>query len=386
MNTSLPRQLSTALALLLVVPAALLAAPPATIGKGEGALDILAWPGYIERGESDKAYDWVSGFEKDSGCTVRVKQAASSDEMVTLMNNGKFDLVTASGDASLRLIAGKKVQEINIKLIPGWNAIDPRFQQAAWHTVDGKHYGVPFQWGPNLLAYSEKVFPKAPDSWAVVFEPMKLPDGKPNQGRVQAFDGPIYMADAALYLMSKRPELGIKDPYELNETQYQAVLALLRQQRKLVTRYWHDANVQVQDFTSEGLAASSTWPFQVNTLRANKQKVAAIVPKEGVTGWADTTMMHANASHPNCAYKWMAHSLESKLQGDLAAWFGSVPVVQAACSGNALLGAQGCATNGLGKIDQIHFWKTPQSSCATQGRCVPYNKWSTDYIAIMGAH
>jgi hypothetical protein len=57
---------------------------------------------------------------------------------------------------------------------------------------------------------------------------MKLPDGKSNKGRVQAYDGPIYIADAANYLMFHKPELGIKDPYELNEDQYKAALDLLR--------------------------------------------------------------------------------------------------------------------------------------------------------------
>ena len=95
--------------------------------------------------------------------------------------------------------------------------------------------------------------------------------------------------------------------------------------------------MQVDDFTKEGVAASSTWPYQVNLLQFNKQPIASVFPKEGATGWADTTMLAANAPHPNCAYKWMEHSLDPKLQGDLAAWFGSVPVVPAACKGNALL-------------------------------------------------
>lgn len=374
------------LALSIVLNCALsaIAAPPNVVGAGEGALDIIAWPGYIERGASDKAYDWVTPFEKESGCKVTVKTAATSDEMVTLMNQGTYDLVTASGDASLRLIAGKRVQEVNVALVPSWRNIDAHFQNAAWHTVDGKHYGVPYQWGPNVLGYNTKVFKTAPESWAVVFEAMNLPDGKPNKGRVQAFDGPIYIADSALYLMSKRPELGIKDPYELNEVQYTAALDLLRQQRQLVARYWHDVNVQVQDFSSEGLAASSTWPFQVNTLKGNKQPLASVIPKEGATGWADTTMMHVNAKHPNCAYKWFEWSLNPKVQGDLAAWFGSVPVVAAACKGNKLLGDNGCKNNQADQVSRVRFWKTPQSKCATQGSCIPYSRWTTDYIAIMG--
>ena len=131
--------------------------------------------------------------------------------------------------------------------------------------------------------------------------------------------------------MHHQPNLGIKDPYELTEDQYKAALDLLRQQRAIVNRYWHDAFVQIDDFTNEGVVASSSWPFQVNILRAKDQPIASVVPVEGATGWADTTMMHAEAPHPNCAYKWMEWTLSSNLQGDLAAWFGSVPVVLDAC-------------------------------------------------------
>ena len=124
------------------------------IGKGEGQVNIIAWPGYIERGETDKGYDWVTDFEKASGCKVNVKTAATSDEMVALMNEGGFDLVTASGDASLRLVAGKRVQPINTDLIKSWSTVDDRLKDAPWFTVNGVHYGVPYQWGPNVLMYN----------------------------------------------------------------------------------------------------------------------------------------------------------------------------------------------------------------------------------------
>ncbi|MBS4695983.1 MULTISPECIES: ABC transporter substrate-binding protein [Aeromonas] len=373
--------------MLALVPALLAGqtqAAPTELGKGEGQLNIVAWAGYVERGETDKNYDWVTGFEKETGCKVSVKTAATSDEMVALMNEGGFDLVTASGDASLRLIAGGKVQALNLALIPSYSKIDPRLQNAPWHTVDGKHYGVPYQWGGNILMYNTKVFPKAPDSWNVVFEEQTLADGKSNKGRVQAFDGPIHIADAALYLMTHQPALGIKDPYELNEDQYKASLDLLRKQRQLVGRYWHDAFVQIDDFKNEGVVASGSWPFQANTLIADKQPIATTVPKEGVTGWADTSMVHSDAKNLTCAYKWLEHSLNNKLQGDLASWFGSVPVVPAACEGNALLGPTGCKTNGIDNFDRVRFWRTPVSQCKSQGTCVPYYRWVSDYIAILG--
>jgi putative spermidine/putrescine transport system substrate-binding protein len=355
-----------------------------SLGAGEGEVSIVAWAGYIERGETDPAYDWVTSFEEATGCKVSVKTAATSDEMVALMNEGGFDLVTASGDASLRLIAGKRVQPINTALIPSWSTLDPRIESAPWHTVDGVHYGTPYVWGSNVLMYNTEVFgDQPPTSWNVVFEEMTLPDGETNKGRVQAYDGPIYVADAALYLMKHQPELGITDPYALTEDQYQAALNLLRQQRTLVGRYWHDAFIQIDDFTNEGVVASSSWPFQVNVLAAAGAPVASVIPEEGITGWADTTMLHAESAHPNCAYMWMEHSLSPKVQGDVSAWFGTVPSVPAACEGNELLGAEGCATNGSEAFDQIKFWRTPVAQCEA-GECVPYYRWVSDYVGVIG--
>lgn len=353
---------------------------PTEIGEGEGQVNIVAWAGYIEEGAVDPNYDWVTQFETDTGCQVNVKTAGTSDEMVALMTGStEFDLVTASGDASNRLISGGTVQEINIDLIEGWSTVDERLQNAPWHTVGGKHYGVPYDWGANVLMYNTDVFGATPpDSWSVVFTEQTLPDGESNKGRVQAYDGPIYVADAALFM-------GVQNPYALNDDQYKAALDLLREQRKLVGRYWHDAFIQIDDFTNEGVAASSSWPFQVNILQAGGAPIASVVPKEGATGWADTTMMHAKAPHPNCAYRWLNWSITPKVQGDLASWFGSVPAVPSACQGNALLTDEGCTINGFENFDRIKFWQTPTEDCSgAGGTCVPYYRWVTDYLAVIG--
>lgn len=376
----------TALTVAIVIGAQPVVAQMVTeIGPGEGQVNIVAWPGYIERGETVAAFDWVTKFETATGCKVNVKSANTSDEMVALMNEGGFDLVTASGDASLRMVAGKRVQPVNIDLIPSWSTVDDRLKEAPWHFVDGVHYGTPYMWGPNVLMYSTKVFPEAPTSWNVVFTEMDLPDGQPNAGRVQAYDGPIHIADAANYLIYHQPDLGITSPYELTQVQYDAALELLRGQRKLVSRYWHDAFIQIDDFKNEGMAASGSWPFQVNLLQGDGAAVASTIPQEGATGWADTTMMHVDAQNPNCAYMWMEHSLASNLQSDLSVWFGANPAVPAACTdGRGMQTAEGCTKNGLDDFERIKFWTTPVSSCESQEECVPYYRWVSDYIGVIG--
>jgi len=371
--------------------------PPITeTGDGEGQVNIIAWAGYIERGDTVPEFDWVTSYEEETGCQVNVKVAGTSDEMVALMQEGagQFDLVTASGDASMRLIQGGTVQPVNLDLIPSYDTVDERLQDAPWHTVDtdgdgtAEHYGAPYEWGSNVLMYNTDVFgDEPPTSWSTVFEEQTLPDGKSNRGRIQAYDGAIYIADAALYLKAHNPELGIDDPYALSREQFDAALELLRQQRELIGRYWHDAFVQIEDFTNNEAVASSSWPFQVNIMVGEGQPIASVVPEEGATGWADTTMMHAEAPNPNCAYLWLEHSLSPQVQGDLAAWFGAVPSVPAACEDNELLGPDGCTVNGIDNFDQISFWKTPQADCFRgddSSDCVPYHEWVTNYVAVIG--
>ena len=318
-------------------------APAAAAGPAadplEGQVDIVAWPGYIERGDTDKNYDWVTAFEKESGCKVNVKTAGTSDEMVSLMTQGGYDLVTASGDASLRLIRGGTVQPVDIGRVPSYANVDKRLKEAPWHIVDGKHYGTPYQWGPNVLMYNTKVFKTPPNSWSVVFEPQKLPDGKPNKGRIQAYDGPIYIADAALYLMAKKPELGIKDPYQLNEEQYKAALDCCASSIR-----WCTATGTTPTCRCRTSPTRAWWPrvVAVPGQHPDRQQAADRVRRPG--GRRDRMGGHDDArtaaKHPVCAYSWLEWSLNPKVQGDVASWFGSLPAVPAACEGNALLGTR----------------------------------------------
>ena len=93
---------------------------------------------------------------------------------------------------------------------------------------------MPHGRGANLLVYNTEAFADgAPDSWGVMFE-----GGTPADGAVSVYDSPIYIADAALYLMATQPDLGITNPYALDETQFAAAIALLEQQEALVGQYW----------------------------------------------------------------------------------------------------------------------------------------------------
>jgi putative spermidine/putrescine transport system substrate-binding protein len=360
---------------------------PTEIGPTEDELNLIAWIGYTEDGSTDPKYDWVTPFEKKTGCQVKVKYADTSDEMVTLMRQGGgavYDGVSASGDASNRLIAAGDVAEINTDLIPTYDETMESLQSPPHNTIDGKHYGVPYMWGANVLMYNtEKV--ERPTSWDVTWE-----SDSPYKGQVTAYDSPIFIADAALYLKAHQPDLGITDPYELTEDQLDAAVELLKQQAPLIKKYWAAYTDEIDGFASGELTVGTAWPYQVSFLQSEKEPVDFVVPEEGVTGWADTWMMSANAEHPNCMYEWMKWTMSPEVQAEVAEWYGATPSNTASCPilrnqlGKVTDSVYNCGNDAY--LKDIALWKTPLPDCGDDrgNTCTDYSVWAQRWQEVRG--
>jgi putative spermidine/putrescine transport system substrate-binding protein len=339
------------------------------VGKGEGALNLIAWGGYTDP-------KWVNPFEKQTGCTVNAKIANSSDEMVSLMKDGgggQYDLVSSSGDADLRILYAGDAHPVNMNLIPATKDFFPAFQAPAFNTINGVHYGVSLQWGPNVLIYNTKDFTTAPTSWSVLYDPK-------NKGQITIPDNPIQIADAALYLSKTKPSLGISDPYELTQPQFQAAVALLASQKPLVEKYWGTYSQPVFDFKNGNASLAAGWPVQVGLMQGAKVPVESTVPAEGATGWADTWMLAAKAPHPNCAYMWMQYISTPQVQALQAVTYGETPDNAKACAIMDKLQAGSCAAYHADApasyLAKISLWKTPLATCDNgQNNCVPYADW-----------
>jgi putative spermidine/putrescine transport system substrate-binding protein len=349
-----------------------------SVGKGEGHLNLIAWEGYAQP-------QWVKPFEASTGCQVNSKYAGTSSEMVSLMANGgggQYDLVSASGDADLRLIYGGNVRPINISLIPAWKDFHPFLQSPAFNTIGGKHYGVSYEFGPNVLLYSTKAFNSAPSSWSVLYN-------KQYSGQVTVPNNPIQIADAALYLSKTDPKLGISDPYELTQPQFNATVSLLKQQHPLIKKYWDLASQEISLFQSATTTVGAAWPYQTNVLRTAHAPVADTIPSQGATGWADTWMLATRAPHPNCAYKWMQWVTTPKVQAQQALSFGETPANKLACPIMDTIQKGGCAAYHANApeayFQTLKFWKTPLAQCGNgKNDCVPFQDWVNAWTQITG--
>jgi putative spermidine/putrescine transport system substrate-binding protein len=373
------------------------------IGGGEGSLKLIAWHGYTEDGTTEgyEEYDWVTPFEKETGCQVDVTYADSSDEMVQFMRQGggsEYDGVSASGDASNRLIAGGDVGAVDPSLFPEMeNVIAPINPDGGTDTqhyvVDGKVFGTPYMYGPNFLMYNTKEVSPAPTSWDVTFE-----TSSPYAGKVTGYDSPIFIADAAMYLMTHQPDLGITDPYELSQEQFDAAVDLMKQQKsELIGAYWALYTDEIDGFVDGSMVVGTAWPVNLTyTKGPEAANAAAVIPSEGVTGWADTWMISANAPHPNCMLKWMDHTLQPDVQAEVGIYYGAAGSNVDSCQVIAdTLGEGGqdlvdsveysfCGNEEF--LTSLYLWKTPEADCGNgQTNCMDYSVWQQKWTEIRGA-
>jgi putative spermidine/putrescine transport system substrate-binding protein len=353
-----------------------------SVGKGEGALNIIIWAGYAENGSSDKTVNWVTPFTKATGCKVNAKVGNTSDEMVTLMKSGGYDGVSASGDATNRLIYGGYVAPVNTSLVPNYKTISTFLKNQSWNSAGGKMYGIPHGWGANVLTYNPAIVKKVPTSWGVVFDPKS-----PYAGKITAYDSPIYIADAALYLMKTKPALGIKNPYALDQIQFDAAVNLLKAQKKVIGEYWSDYTKAVQSFESKNTVLGTEWQVIANLINSDKKiKVKSFVPIEGATGWSDTWMISAKAAHPNCMYQWMNWITSPKVNDQVAEWFGEAPSQTLSCKLAAKGFCDSYHATDAKYAKNIYYWTTPTVACL-DGRkvaCKDYAAWTQAWTTIKG--
>ncbi len=343
------------------------------IGPSEHRLDLIAWKGLAPAGVT-------APFAAATGCDVHVTVASSSDDMEAAVRSGTYDGVSAAGQISTRLIADRLVAPIDTSLVPDFGDLPGKLQSPQSTTVNGVHYGLPAVWGGNPLMYNTTVVTPAPTSWQAVFRSTAYP------GAVTAPDTPMYIADAALYLKSAQGSLDISDPYELTPRQFAAAVALLERQRSQVGAYWSSRAAEVRAFRTGSAVIGAGGTAQAVALRTADVPVVNVVPDEGMTGWADSWMLAAHASHPNCMLRWIAYTATPLVQARAAGATDTAPANPRACP---LLDAAspGYCTDhhatDADYLDRITFAKSPSRACGDgHTNCVGYAGWVTAWRSI----
>jgi len=352
------------------------------VGKGEGQLNLISWAGYVEP-------EWTKPFEQKTGCKVSDKEAGTSDEMVELMKTGQYDGVSASGNATARMVAAGTVAPVNTDLVPNYKTVFSDLKDQPYNTFEGVNYGIPHGRGANLLMWNKNDVKPAPDSWDVVFDPKIASKYK---GKLSIYDESSYIADAAMYLKFHQPDLGIENPYELNEEQFNAAIELLKEQQANVGEYWSEAAKQISAFAGGDVTVGTTWQYQYFALKEEGAPMEAspasqgFLPKEGATGWSDTWMIAKDAKHPNCMYEWMNWIISPKANAQVAEYFGEAPAQELACKETK--NPNFCSEYHAEEPDfwkRVYYWETPLADCGNgEEDCMDYNDWVKAWTSIKG--
>jgi putative spermidine/putrescine transport system substrate-binding protein len=359
-----------------------------SVGDGEGKLSVLAWPGYVEDGTTSPDVDWVTPFETETGCQVTVQTFGTSDEAFTLFqtNPEQYDVISASGDASLRLVAGGFVQPVNVDIVPSYAEIFPDLKDKDYNTVDGVHYGIPHGRGANILMWRTDEVTTPPTKWAEIFDP-----ASPYAGKFSVYDAPIYIADAAVVLMTSRPELNIKNPYSLDDTQFQAAVDLLKAQKPAVGEYWGDYTKQISSFQNGNTVIGTTWQVIANVLQSSDPPtpVEVVKPEEGSTGWSDTWMVNSKTKNINCAYKFLNHITSAPVNIQIAEYFGEAPGNSKSCA--LATNPDHCTifhAEDTAYWTDVWYWTTPVADCLdgrTDVKCKDFAAWVEAWTQIKAA-
>ena len=348
------------------------------LARQEGEVNIVQWADYAQL---------VDEFTDATGCKVNTKDGASSDDMISLIQTGAYDGVSASGNASVRLMTTGEVAPVNTDFIPNYADVQEGIKNQNYNSLDGQSYGTPHGRGPNYLMFRNDIVPADTDSWNVIWDQAELDKYK---GKISIYDDSIFIADAAVYLKATQPDLGIDNPYELDEEQFNAAVDLLKQQAAAGVNYWPgDVAKQIAEYTNGDSVVGTTWPYQYVQLTAADPPVAVTIikPKEGTTGWSDTWMIYSKAKHPNCMYLWMDHMLSPEAQAAVAEAFGEAPVNLKACE--LTKNQNHCAeyhADDEAWWEDVYYWTTPVANCGDdRGEvCKTQEDWEAAWTEIRG--
>jgi spermidine/putrescine-binding protein len=267
------------------------------VSRAAGDFRILTWEGYTEP-------EWVKPFEEKHGVKTSIVYAGSVDEMFAKMQGSKgadFDIVAFDTSAFARYLDASLLAPLDLAKIPNAANLQPAFTSVEPVMRGGAQYGIPFAWGSLPLVYDKVAFPTAPDSWSVMWDPA-------NAQQIIALD------DANNSIVLAAMVLGLKDPFNLSDAEFDQVKAKLIEQKKLLLTYYAGFDDGVAVFAQSGIKAMfSMGEPQVPGLKAKGVDAAFVIPKEGAIGWLDCWTISSGTSNLDLAHAWIDACLDKSV-------------------------------------------------------------------------
>jgi putative spermidine/putrescine transport system substrate-binding protein/spermidine/putrescine transport system substrate-binding protein len=284
-----------------------LAVAVAAVGCGTKtpSLNLLVWEGYADP-------SFVHAFEESHHCKISASYMGSSDELVAKLRGGSasnYDVISPSSDVATMIASSGLAAPLDVSKLPAYSQLSERLRSLPLVRVNGNVYGAPFTWGPNPLLYDTSVFPKPPESWAVLWDP-KL------KGKISVWDELSTMYMAAQLLGYDKP-----DPnhlYNLTDAELENVKKKLLELKPNIRKMWASGGELTNLFENHEIVASMGWPLMTNQLRKANFPIGETIPNENTTGWIDHLMVAAASENKDLATQFIAYMIEAKTQKAVA--------------------------------------------------------------------
>src|SRR5271154_964425 len=270
-------------------------------GKQTPSLSLLVWEGYADP-------SFVRGFEESHHCKISAAYMGSSDELVAKLRGGSasnYDVISPSSDVATMIASSGLAAPLDLSKLPAYSQLSERLRSMPLVRMNGNVYGVPFTWGPNPLLYDTTFFPKAPESWAVLWDP-KL------RGKISVWDDLSTICMAAQLLGYDKP-----DPshlYNLTDQELDNVKKKLIELKPNIRKVWATGGELTNLFENHEIVAGMGWPLMTNQLRKASFPIGETIPKENTTGWIDHLMITAGSENKDLAYKFLEFMIQAKTQ------------------------------------------------------------------------
>jgi putative spermidine/putrescine transport system substrate-binding protein len=373
-------------------PSAKAAATSVTSSANPDFIRVVVPPGLVQDGTLDAKTDWVTPFEQQSGCLVKLTTESTDADAYHDVAEGSgrsfYSAVLASPELAGELIGAKAVAPLDTKHISGYSRVSPRLASAAPEMSGTTAYGLPYLWDSYVTGYDAGKVKPAPDTWTSLFSPSSA---KAYAGKITVPQAPVTLALAALYLKSSQPALGITDPFELTSSQLTAAQHAVEAVRPDIGTYWHTDSAVIGQLGDGQDVLGAVLTHQINEMTRAGLPTAGVPALTQAAGsgtavaYLDSWLVTSHAPNSSCTYKWLSWMTSDYVQERASAFTNAAPVVPAACAGPA---AQTCATyhmSSLPSARNIVFEHLPATSCGGSGGCASYADWQTAWKRVTDA-
>lgn len=242
---------------------------------------------------------------------VKVNYVAIPNEFFDHVRAKTTDIISPSHnflkDEATRFIQHNLIIPIDLNIVTNLKKVESQLINNQLVSSNGRLFGVPFARGGYTLLYDKRKFPKAPDSWNVLWDPRFK--GKYSLSK-DYYESNIYITALALGVEPEK----IGDVNAINSPAFKRKLKALLKNANFWTMVPKKSDVKDS-------VLSLAWGASHAIIGEDSKNWIMARPKEGMTVWADylsvTAAVERSPFAKTLAMEWINYTLNDHFQEEV---------------------------------------------------------------------